>query len=296
MPSTPVMDSREFDLMRELIRERTGILLGLEGARQLERRLRERVEALHLAGFSDYHRYLRFHADADDELQHLFEAATNNETYFFREDYQLQAFRDEIVPVLAADLQAQRRLTCWSLGCSTGEEPYSIAMTLLESPELDTWTMHVVGLDISRQRLAVARKGVYGDSSFRSTSPQRRARFFVQDHDAQRIVREVRQMCTFGFVNLVSLHERPKFEQPDAVFCRNVLIYFEPEARRRVIEAIYDLLRPGGYLMLGHAESLLHEHTRFLPVHLAQDVVYRKPRATSAPPKSSGHGRKGRKR
>ncbi len=290
------MDAREFELLRDLIRERTGILLGPEGARQLERRLRERLEFLSLASFADYHRHLRFRAEADDELQHLFEAATNNETYFFREDYQLQGFRDEIVPVLAADLHHQRRLTCWSLGCSTGEEPYSIAMTLLESEALVGWALHVVGLDISRQRLAAARKGVYGESSFRCTSPQRRARFFTQDADALRVAKEVRQMCTFGFVNLVSLHERPKFEQPDAVFCRNVLIYFEPEARCRVIEAIYELLRPGGYLMLGHAESLLHEPTRFIPVHLDQDVVYRKPHLASAPPKPGAHGRKGRRR
>lgn len=289
------MDTREFELLRELIREHAGILLSQESARTLERRLRDRLDALGLSSFSDYHRYLRFHADGDAELQHLYEAATNSETYFFREDYQLRTFRDEVVPLIAADAPARRRLTCWSLGCSTGEEPYSIAMTLLETPLLEGWTMHVYGSDLSRQRLAAARKGLYGESSFRSTTPQQRAKFFSHEGESYRVNKDVRQMCTFGFVNLMALHERPKYEQPDAVFCRNVLIYFEPEARRTVLDAIWEVLRPGGYLMLGHAESLLHEDTRFVPVHLTQDVVYRKPRTASVPPKVT-HPRRGRRR
>jgi chemotaxis protein methyltransferase CheR len=294
MASLQGMNSKDFELLRELIRERTGLQLGPEGSRQLERRLRERVEALGLSGFGEYHRLLRFQTDGDDELQHVYEAATNSETYFFREDYQLQGFRDEVIPSLAADLQAHRRVTCWSLGCSTGEEPYSIAMVLLESTLLEGWTIRVYGSDLSRQRLAVARRGVYGESSFRSTSVDRRARFFEQEGESFRVRRTVRGMCTFGFVNLITLHERPKYEQPDAVFCRNVLIYFEPEARRRVIDAVFDLLKPGGYLLLGHAESLLHDTTRFVPVHLERDVVYRKPRATSSPPR--GVHRRGRHR
>ena len=154
------------------------------------------------------------------------------------------------------------------MGCSTGEEAYSIAMVLLESGLFDGWTLRVFGTDLSRKCVATARRGVYGESSFRSTSAERRSSFFVPARGGVRVLGSVRAICQFGQLNLLNLAERSTIDQVDAIFCRNVLIYFAIESRKQVIKAIHDRLRPGGFLMLGHSESLLQNPEPFEPVHL----------------------------
>jgi chemotaxis protein methyltransferase CheR len=276
-PSTETIPMRpeEHRLLSTLLQERTGLVFGADSARHLERRLAARVEALDLTSFSAYHRYLRTHPGGEDELQHVYDLVTNNETYFFREDYQFQVFREQILPRLAREARGRRNLTCWSMGCSTGEEAYSIAMVVLESGLCDS-NVRVYGTDLSRRCVVAARRGVYGDNAFRSTSPERRARFFVPARGGVRVAPPVREMCHFVQHNLLALDAKTVIDQVDVVFCRNVLIYFEPDVRRRVIWNIYARLRPGGYLMLGHSESLLHESSPFVAVHLGRDVVYRR--------------------
>lgn len=272
----PELRPEEYHRLRDLLRERTGHAFGDEQVREFERRLRPRVMEHGFASFAEYHRFLRS-ASADEELQTVIDLITNNETYFFREDYQLQSFREETLPKLARDARNRRHLTCWSMGCSTGEEAYSIAVVLLESGLFDGWNLRVFGTDLSRKRVTAARRAIYGESSFRSTSPVRRSAYFVSTRAGTRVGPSVRAMCQFGQLNLLDLAQRSTIDQVDAIFCRNVLIYFTPEARNRVIQSIYDRLRPGGYLMLGHSESLLNDPGPFRPVHLNHDVVYHRP-------------------
>lgn len=271
------MQNNDFQPIVDLVRQRAGLALTSDAARLFERRARERLQATGYSSWAEYHRFVRYHPDADEELQHLYEFATNNETYFFREDYQFEAFRDHILPQVVRTQPQRRHLRCWSMGCSSGEEAYSIAMVLLESGLLDDWNVRVYGTDISRRCIATARRGVYGDSSFRCTSPERRDRFFCQTEDGTKVDPSVQRLCQFGQLNLLELATRSTIDMVDAVFCRNVLIYFSPEARRTVISGIFDRLRPGGYLLLGHSESLLNLPTGFEVVHLSRDVVYRKP-------------------
>ena len=276
-PEGPDLRPEEFRLIRDLLREKTGHGFGDDHAREFERRLRPRVTACGLSTFAEYHRHLRFGPHGEEELQTVYDLITNNETYFFREDYQLRAFRDETLPKLERDARSRKQLTCWSMGCSTGEEAYSIAMVMLESGLFDGWSLRVFGTDLSRKRVTIARRAIYAESSFRSTSKERRGAYFVGTRAGTRVCSAVRAMCQFGQLNLLELAGRSTIDQVDAVFCRNVLIYFTEEARRQVIGSIYERLRPGGYLMLGHSESLLHEPAPFQPVHLKQDVVYRRP-------------------
>jgi chemotaxis protein methyltransferase CheR len=287
--SEPPLALDQFRELRDLVNARSGLFFDDDAHHLIERRSRARIEALGLSSFAEYLRYLRFDEKADAEFQELYETLVTKETYFFREDYQLEAFRQEVLPILAHESAPRKQLTCWSVGCSTGEEAYTIAIVLAESGLFDGWDVRVTGTDISRHSLAVARRGIYSDSSFRALSDERRQRFFAQRREGTQVADFIRRMCHFGRMNLVEIGHAPRMTQADAIFCRNVLIYFDPQSRREVIEGLTNRLRPGGFLMLGHSESLLNETTPLEIVRLRGDVVYRKPRVwiSRAPPRVS---------
>ncbi|MCL2450435.1 MAG: protein-glutamate O-methyltransferase CheR, partial [Polyangiaceae bacterium] len=174
--------------------------------------------------------------------------------------------------LVRAAVRTSRRLSIWSVGSSTGEEAYTIAI-LLHQVGLDA---RVYGQDISRRCVAAARRGVYAESSFRATPDEIRRAFFQERPDGWHVVDAIRQTCHFGQVNL--LDERsPPIGRGDVIFCRNVLIYFDDRARKAAVERLYRRLNPGGILLLGHSESLLNVPTAFELLHLKDDLVYRKP-------------------
>jgi chemotaxis protein methyltransferase CheR len=275
-PSTP-MTPEEFRLLSELIYDHCGILFREDMGFLLERRLWARVRALGLDGFSAYYRFLRFDPGRRAELEAAVEALTTNETYFFREPHQLRAFREELLPLLAADPVRPRRLRLWSAGCSTGEEAYTLAMLILDSGLFRGWAVEIFGSDISRKVLAVARKAAYGRNALRETPPEMLERYFVPDGPRHVVKDEVRSLVSFGHLNLLDEHMVAMLARFDLVFCRNVMIYFDLPARRRVLKSFHGRLAPGGYLLLGHSESLIHVTADFELVHLQHDLVYRKP-------------------
>jgi len=282
------INEEERRLLIEAIQEHCGITLSIgSSAFFLERRLSPRLEALGLASYLDYYQYLRYDPAGAREMEELVERITTHETYFFREQYQLDALSFEILPSLVERLQRSRRLVVWSAGCSTGEEVYTIAMLLLESGLFKGWNLRVNGSDISRKVLATARAAVYGENSFRTTTPALRRKYFVEKDGRWCVRDEVRNMCSFGQLNLMSTERFRVLGPCDVILCRNVLMYLSHEARHRVVEAYYDRLTPGGYLLLGHSESLLNVTTRFDLAHLQNDLVYRKPLDTNQPFSSS---------
>jgi chemotaxis protein methyltransferase CheR len=270
------LDLAEFRLLRELFNEHSGLVFAPETRIVVERRLRDRLSVLGLSSFGEYYQLLRFDERGRAELEEALDLVTINETYFFREAYQLRAYKDEILPALKAP-HTRERLSVWSAGCSTGEEVYSIAMLTRESGLFPGRTVRVFGSDISRRCLAHARRGVYGPSSFRAMPTDLRRRYFVDRADGAHIVDDLRGICQFGHLNLLDTPRSSVVGRVDVIFCRNVLIYFDDVARRRVIEMFYERLLPGGYLLLGHSESLLNVSTAFELVHLREDLVYRKP-------------------
>jgi chemotaxis protein methyltransferase CheR len=278
----------EYRLLRDLIRDRLGIWFGPESRSSLERRLRERLTARGVASYGDYYQLLKYSPLAKEEWEEASELLTTHETYFFREDYQLRAFRDEILPMLAARDRPRRRLQVWSAGCSTGEEAYTIAMLVLDSGLFDAadeeTDVHVYGSDLSKRCIAAARRGVYGPSSFRSTPEDQKKKWFEPDPKIEGAFGpkpEVRALCHFGQMNLLDEERTHLVGRCDVIFCRNVVLYFDAPARRRVIDMFYERLVPGGVLLLGHAESLLNVSTAFELLHLKEDLVYRKPAASS---------------
>ena len=272
------LEQDDFRLLRELFNQHSGLWFGPESRAVVERRLRERIAALGLSSFGEYYQMLRFHERARQELDEAMDLVTINETYFFREDYQLVAFKNEILPmVFSRENGPRERLSIWSAGCSTGEEPYTLAMCAIEANLPTTCDVRIFGSDISRRCVAAARRGVYGASSFRATTPERRRRYFRERADGSHVADEVRAFCHFGHLNLLDSARAAVVGRVDVIFCRNVLIYFDDVSRRRVIEMFYDRLLPGGFLLLGHSESLLNVSTAFELVHLKGDLVYRKP-------------------
>lgn len=276
----PSLSPDEFRLLRELINRFCGITFSDDALYVFERRLRERVRELGLEDFTQYYQHLRYHPNARAEIEAAVDALVTNETYLFREEYQLRAFRHEILPELRERLEREgrRSLTVWSAGCSTGEEVYTLAILVEDSDLFRGWDVRIFGNDISRRVLATARRATYGSSSFRAMPP-RFERYFDHAGDGRQVVPHIRAMCHFGHLNLLERDRSALIGRADAIFCRNVLIYFDERARRQVIDTFYERLYPGGYLLLGHSESLLNSTTAFELVHLSSDMVYRRPRA-----------------
>ncbi|MHC1698511.1 MAG: protein-glutamate O-methyltransferase CheR [Geobacteraceae bacterium] len=276
------MSEEEFRLVRDLIHSHCGIYFDTDAKFLLEKRLARRLEQHQLPGFKEYYHFLKYSRGREQELSDIMDVLTTNETYFFREEFQLNAFVGELLPELKAvkEKRGDRTIRIWSAGCSTGEEPYTIAMLIMETGAFKDWKIEIIGTDISHRVLQQARKGLYGKSSFRTTSPERIGRFFHQQDGLYRISDEVRGLVTISHLNLLDENRMILLGKMDIIFCRNVIIYFDQAAKRAVIEAFYRSLREGGYLLLGHSESLLNTTTAFALKHLKNDMVYQKPLST----------------
>lgn len=283
----------EFRMFRELLRSHCGLHFADDLRYLLEKRVARRAEAQGLASFASYHYLLRCGAQRDEELARLVDEVTTNETYFMREAGQLRALVHEIVPELAAGSSGP--VNIWSAGCSSGEEPYSVMMLALEAGLEPGRDLRVYASDISRSMLQKARQGEYRESSFRSMEDRLRRRYFVERDGLYRICDDVKRHVCFAHLNLLDPTRRGLLGSMDVVLCRNVIIYFDLETKRRVIAALEDKIRPGGYLLLGHSESLIDLSTAFELRHLRHDMVYRKPDrgesagAWYAPPTRAGH-------
>lgn len=272
---TPKLSTIEFETFSRAVREMCGLSLDVQQRDAVERRLGERLLALGLPSFSAY---LQNFAEHPDEQQFVFDVLTVKETYFFRQDYQFEIFAKEVVPTLARKDGLYKRLTVWSAGCSSGEEAYTLGIVLNESPSLVGARAQVVGTDLCRSNVELAVRGEYRASSFRASPFERWNRYVDVDEKTYKVREALRRMCHFQQCNLLSPSETRGVGRVDAVFCRNVLIYMDEPSRLRVLSNIFERLLPGGYLFLGHTESLLTLRTPFEPVHLSNDLAYRRPR------------------
>lgn len=273
------MSDDEFYLIRDCIYAYCGIHFDLNSKYILEKRLYHRLSDLNLPTFFDYYYYLKFSTNKELELNDIMDVLTTNETYFFRESFQLKAFTDEIIPELIRRKVAcgNRSLKVWSAGCSTGEEPYTIAMLLSTIPEIKGWDIKIFGTDISHKVLKQARRAVYGKSSLRATEESALQSFFHLQDDGYKVNDSIREIVTISHLNLFDTHRLAMLGKVDIIFCRNVIIYFDLAAKKRVIESFHSALCDGGYLLLGHSESLMNITTQFSLRHFKNDMVYQRP-------------------
>lgn len=269
-------EAAEWKLLTDLIRDRFGLTFdGIRGE-ILESRLKPRLAELHLQSLRDYYQFLRFHPERETEFGRLAPLITNNETYFFREAHHFDIVVRRIVPDLRPALRT-RPLRILSAACSSGEEAYSIVIALQNGGlELAGVRWEIDACDLNPERVAQARRGVYDASSLRACDDESRRRYFREVEGRFELRERHRKGVRFFEANLLAPNGSLGWGTYDAIFCRNVLIYFGDEAFDGVIGLFARSLVPGGYLLLGHSESLLDRVSDFTPVSFGTGVIYRK--------------------
>ncbi|HVZ37197.1 MAG TPA: protein-glutamate O-methyltransferase CheR [Polyangiaceae bacterium] len=274
MSWAPHLSVPEFQQLQRLFNEVAGLRFDATALVLFQRRLGPRLPVHELTSFRDYARVL---SESHEELGAALELLTSGETYFFRHEEQLDLLAGKILPAIAAANAAVRRLIVWSAGCSSGEEAYTAAILVQESGLFQGWDVRILGSDLSPERIEHARQGCYFQGAFRSTDESLRSRYFVQSGRFWQVCEQTRQLCQFVTGNLLDTYFDPLIGRADVILCRNVLIYLDDAARARVLRNLYDRLASGGFLLLGHSESL-----KFLDVtlefqSLQQDLAFRKP-------------------
>lgn len=273
------MSDYEYFKLRDFINELCGLYFDDDSKFFLEKRLNNRLQLQQFTNFEDYYFFLKYDRKKDEEINAIAEILTTNETYFFREEPQLKAFSDEILPEIKESFEkkGQRELRIWSAGCSTGEEPYTLAMLIKETGLFDDWGIEIFGSDISLRVLQAARSGVYSQTSFRLTSEEYINKYFTKLNGTHRINDDIKNMVTFGQLNLIDENRADTLDMMDIIFCRNVIIYFDMETKKKVIETFHEKLDGEGFLFLGHSETLINLSNKFTLRHFKNDMVYQKP-------------------
>ncbi len=266
--------------IRDLIYQGAGIFHPDHKLRFLEDRCGRRMKELQIASLRDYLDCLTLKPNRQAELVALLNETTVGETYFFRNTPQLDALRKVVLPKIVeskAKLPV-RRLKIWSAGCSTGEEPYTLAVMLLEETKglLDGWSFDIQATDLNERSVAHAQRGIYGEYSTRNLTPQVREKYFVEEQGELSVGPQARTRVTIQRLNLLDDSRMTFMKGVDIIFCCNVLIYFDAASKGRVIQHFYNNLLPHGYLFLGHAESLFGINDDFRLMHLPSTTAYGK--------------------
>lgn len=288
------LDLPTFTLLRDLVYEKTGLMFEDRKRPFIQGRLAGRLLATATETPRDYYRYLRYSDPAGTEFQSLVEALTTNETYFFREFPQLQSFADEALPIIT---EAKRRLgdynlNVWSAACSTGDEPYTLAIILREClDDFDKWNVRILATDIDTQVLRTARRGAYSARNVKDVPPAYLKRYFrALNGEEYHVTAALKSMVTLEHLNLMDRPSMRKHRNFDFIFCRNALIYFNEVSCRHVLSSFYDSLVPGGYIFLGHSESVGRISAAYEMVRLGETITYRRPLSAGA---SAGRAKPG---
>ena len=270
------LSEHELSEIRTMIEERTGIHFDESRERFFSTRVREH---LHAKDFHHGSELLRAMRKSNVEYEALVERLLTQETSFFRSPAVFDAFEKRVLPELHAKKfwKNPRTLRVWSAGCSTGEEPYSIAITIVDTLSLaDAWNVEILATDVGRFALKHAERGIYSGRSISSVKDSQLAAHFVAVKGGHQVKPRLRKMVTFAQMNLAS----PVYlGRMDLIFCMNVLIYFSEERRAAVVQRFYEALEPGGYLFLGHSESISKMPVKFQAIVLGDCILYRKPLA-----------------
>jgi chemotaxis protein methyltransferase CheR len=270
------LSEHELSEIRMLIEERTGICFDESRERFFSTRVREHLRAKKFARGTDLLRAMR---KTNVEYESLLERLLTQETSFFRYPAVYETLEKRVLPELHTKKfwNNPRTLRVWSAGCSTGEEPYSIAITIADALSFaDSWNVEILATDIGREALKHAERGVYSGRSLASVTEEQLANHFAQVKDGLQVKPRIKKVITFAQVNLASALYVGRM---DLIFCMNVLIYFSEERRGNLVQRFYDTLEPGGYLFLGHSESISKMPVKFQAIVLNDCILYRKPTA-----------------
>lgn len=276
-PPATITDG-DFQKFAEYFYRKTGIHFDDSKRYFVDKRLIDRIAATEAGSFRAYFVALRFEADGA-EMQQLVNTMTVNETYFFRESYQFDCLVNHLLDEVAARKRAGSRIRIWSIPSSTGEEPYSIAIYLLERwSKIEQYDVEILSSDIDTTVLASAQRGIYSPRSVAQLPPAYLRKYFTRHGDDEwRISRDLVSAVEFSRVNLSEATDTRRFRDIDIIFCRNLLIYFDDLSRRVAAEAMFDAMSPGGFICLGHSESMSRMSSLFTVRRFPDAMVYQKP-------------------
>jgi chemotaxis protein methyltransferase CheR len=273
-PNLAAVTEHELSEMRLFIERRSGILFDESRTRFLSNRVGEHLRELELTRGADLLKLIR---GSNAQYERLLERLLTQETSFFRYPAVYQALETKVLPELHAKKfwNSPRTLRIWSAGCSSGEEPYSIALSVLKTVEFpEAWKIEILATDISRHALEIAERGTYSQRDLAALSPEQiQANFTEVDDEEYQVRSKLRGMITFAQMNLAQMVYMGRF---DCIFCMNVLIYFSDELRATLIRRFYEYLEPEGYLFLGHAESVAKAKVDLQPIVINDSLIYRK--------------------
>lgn len=262
------LTDEEFKKFSKLIYEESGIFLRESKITLLSNRLRKRLKALNLDTFSEYFNIISRLSDKTKEIEALIDVVSTNETYFFRNEKQFEALTTVCFPELAARKDSQKKLRIWSAGCSTGEEPYSISICILDNIRLfQNWKIEIIATDIAPSVLEFARKGVYSGRRIEKVSKEHLNKYFIQDKINNEFYAVTNNVKSNVYFSMLNLFKDPYPTDIDIIFCRNVMIYFDKEHQRKLLSGFYASIQKSGYLFLGHSETI---HS------ISDDFIYRK--------------------
>lgn len=267
----------DFLKFKEYFYRKTGMLFEHSKRYFVDKRLIERIEDTKSENFRSYFNMLRFEASGN-ELQNLVNSMTVNETYFFREEYQFKCLVNSLLHEITKRKTDSSPIRIWSVPSSSGEEPYSIAIYLLEYWDgIDDWDVEIMSSDIDTKIIEQAKRGYYSSRSVQHLPKHILAKYFRPQRDGFQICEDLRQAVEFSRVNIMNPFEVHPFRNVDVIFCRNLLIYFDDAARRQTAEMFFDAVKPGGFVCLGHSESMSRISSLFRVRKFPEAIVYQKP-------------------
>ncbi|MDO6416715.1 protein-glutamate O-methyltransferase CheR [Sphingomonas sp. BIUV-7] len=275
-PAASVPSEEELRRITAYIYRWTGMIFGESKRYYIERRLAHRIAKTNMP---DVRAYLALLAGSAVEREQLVNAFTVNETYFYREEHQFAALSAQILPQVIANKRPGDLVRIWSMPCSTGDEAYSIAIWLLENwPLVDAYNVEIVGSDVDTAAIEQAKAGRYAPRALARLPATVIASYFEAERNHRRkIIDDLRESVRFVPANLFDRSTLPSLGKFDIILCRNMLIYFDDESRRIAADNLFDCLHPGGFLLLGHSESMARITDRFTMVRLDDAIVYRRP-------------------
>ncbi len=261
MSASELLKNDDFQFLQELIYKNTGIVIGDHKKEMIFRRLSKRMRALKMESLDDYCHVLR--SDSKEEMSEFINAVTTNLTSFYRENHHFDYLKDIFLQDFLAS--GNSRLRIWSSACSSGEEPYSIAMSLLDATgsRLDRLDAKILATDLDTQVLQTAKTGIYDASRIKDLKESDKKKWFskLPGSEQYAISEKLKKFITFNKLNL--LGPWPMKGEFDVIFCRNVLIYFDKPTQEKLVDRFYNILLPGGVLMLGHSESVIKGNNKF---------------------------------
>ncbi len=279
LETDPEMTVEDFTMIRDYIHEKSGIFFAENKMYLVKNRLIKRMGELGIKSYRDYFYHVKYDTSLK-EFNKLMSLVTTNETSFYRNEPQLKSFSDEVLPMLLDQKKSggkAKSLKVWSAGCSTGEEPYTLAMMILErSYSMGSWNIEIMANDISEQALHRARTGEYSGITLRNVRPDLLAKYFTKHEEMYRVKPEVKALVKFSHMNLNDPRRISFTSNFDVIFCRNVMIYFSDEIKKQLVRSFYNALQPGGYFYIGHSETLHGISKAFKLAYFKNALVYHK--------------------